>query len=219
MPHADLMAQAVPSPRDVHTRTGGGLLALAVHCVMVSADFGLVDGKGQVRWGRFEPPAGWDTDPVLEDKEWFFRYRHRLHKNDFVVHLSLDEGTGRMLVHAHELTRAQLAWLEEVKANGGKEKRPQPKMENMAVVGLLLSKYVADTEASDWSDTIIHEDQLLDNLLSYIVLPLESKAEPRTSSMLVWEEGGWVTATAAVLVGMGALGFGFWAWRRYAGGA
>lgn len=37
--------------------------------------------------------------------------------------------------------------------------------------------------------------------------------------MLVWEEGGWVTATAAVLVGMGALGFGFWAWRRYAGGA
>ena len=64
-----------------------------------------------------------------------------------------------MLVHAHELTRAQLAWLEEVKANGGKEKRPQPKMENMAVVGLLLSKYVADTEASDWSDTIIHEDQ------------------------------------------------------------
>ena len=43
-----------------------------------------------------EPPAGWDTDPVLEDKEWFFRYRHRLHKNDFVVHLSLVRAIARV---------------------------------------------------------------------------------------------------------------------------
>lgn len=68
-----------------------------------------------------------------------------------------------MLVHAHEITATQLRFAERMKTEKLSEEevqREQPALENVAVVGLLLGKYIADKDASDWEDVLMHEDQV-----------------------------------------------------------
>jgi len=212
MPQSELLEMAVKSPDLVNTKTGGAYLALCVHCLMVTADYGLVEGDGgNVRWGRMDPPPGWDTNPAHDDLEWVFRYRHRDYQNDVVVHLSLEASSGRMLVHAHELTAAQEAWAKKAAKAGGDSPPEQPPLENVAVCGLLLNKYVAAKDATEWADCVIHEDQLYDTVITYMLLPLQHKAEPRRAG-----GAGLSPVATAALVAVPVLAVaGFVAWRYY----
>ena len=104
---------------------------------------------------------------------------------------SQDKPSGRVLVHMHEYTEELKRFEANLRKNGPPTnpnpndptpaKLPPVPMTNVACVGLMLPNYITSSESGaqpdDWEMILKNEDQLYDNMMSYIIAPLTARAQ------------------------------------------
>ena len=106
-----------------------------------------------------------------------------------------------MLVHMHEYTEELQRFESRLRAGEAKDPSVAQSvpMKNVAVVGLMLPNYIPSTEVDDWELMLKNEDQLYDNMMSYVIAPLSARAVPRKSR----GAGMWEAPSSASLIGLG----------------
>ncbi|KAK9803016.1 hypothetical protein WJX72_000422 [[Myrmecia] bisecta] len=149
-----LVQLAVAKPSAVKTADGGAILALSLHCCMVSEGFRLKDNPKVKQKAAYRPAGDWNS---RYENEWVFEYTRPGYRNVFVLHCSLQTTSGKMFVHGSE----------------------QSDQRNISYMGLNLQKYIPDLAActgASWAGVVQNQDAMTSQFRDHILQPLLSQA-------------------------------------------
>lgn len=154
-----LLERVFPTPVSFFSQSSAAsandIVPLCLHCLMIEAGCTPLASK------KNRPPANWNK----HQDEWVVEYRHEKDgvSTRFRLHCSLQQRSGRLFVHAEELTAEKT---EDVHVS---EK-------NIQVLGLQLSNYTKivpeDVKGDAWSDYVKNERTLKEMFRQFIVKPL-----------------------------------------------